>query len=171
MQANIFEIKTRITNPEDIHDTLMRSGAEFHGLDHQIDTYFKVDRGRLKLRQGDIENTLIRYHRPETKDLKNSKVIFQKLQRENQGIKDILEDVMGIWKVVDKQRRIYFIENVKFHIDEVKGLGSFVEIEAIDISGESDNTQLRKQCDHYIEVLGLNRNQFIDQSYSDMVHT
>ena len=149
----------------------MQSGAVFHGEDHQVDTYFNVQEGRLKLRQGNIENTLIRYHRPENKDLKNSKVIFQKLDKENEGIKNILADAIGIWKIVKKQRRIYFIDNVKFHIDEVKGLGAFVEIEAIDESGEMDDSQLRTQCDHYIEVLGLDRSQFIDLSYSDMEHT
>ncbi|HFD33211.1 MAG TPA: CYTH domain-containing protein, partial [Gammaproteobacteria bacterium] len=46
-----------------------------------------------------------------------------------------LTAALGIFKIVDKQRRIYFIGNVKFHIDEVKGLGSFVEIEAIDEDG------------------------------------
>ena len=79
MKANIFEIKCRITNPEKQHDRLIELGAAFKGVDHQIDTYYKVDKGRLKLREGNIENTLIRYHRAEVKSIKQSKVIYQPL--------------------------------------------------------------------------------------------
>ena len=50
----------------------------------------------------------------------------------SETLKEILIAAIGKKVVVDKQRQIYFIDNVKFHIDTVKGLGSFMEIEAID---------------------------------------
>jgi len=144
--------------------------AAFKGTDHQIDTYFNVSEGRLKLREGNIENTLIRYHRPEVKAIKNSNVIFQRIESSIvDGLKAILTDAYGVWKVVDKQRNIYFIDNVKFHIDRLTDLGSFVEIEAICTDGSRISELLREQCDHYIDRLGLDRSRFIDQSYSDMV--
>lgn len=163
------EIKARTSKPGAIEAKLTQMGARFWGQDHQVDTYFKVTSGRLKLREGKIENSLIYYHRIETKELKKSEVVLQKLGTENSGLKAILENVHGIWKIVDKQRKIFFIENVKFHIDEVERLGSFVEIEAIDENGTLGEAKLREQCDYYIGQLGIDPTRFVDQSYSDMV--
>lgn len=170
MKANIFEIKCPISNPEQIHDVLISLSADYKGEDHQIDTYFHVSEGRLKLREGTIENTLIRYHRAEVKAVKNSNVIFQPIEQTAvSGLKAILVDAYSVWKVVDKRRRIYFIGNVKFHIDRLEGLGDFMEIEAISTDGSMPSEVLKQQCDDYIDRLGLDRSQFIDQSYSDMI--
>ncbi len=164
-----IEIKSPCHNPEIIEHLLLEHHAVFKGEDHQIDTYFKVDHGRLKLRQGNIENTLIQYHRVETEGLKKSEVSLQKLPSETEGLKSILTHQLGIWKVVDKKRKIFFIENVKFHIDQVKNLGSFVEIEAIDQEGNKDQEALEKQCNYFIKYLNLDPNHFIAQSYSDLI--
>jgi len=170
MKAKIFEIKCPIIDPEQKHVQLLKLGASYQGLDHQIDTYFKVDSGRLKLREGQIENTLIRYHRPEDTTIKQSSVLFQTLPSETvSGIKTILMDSNGIWKIVDKQRGIYFIDNVKFHIDKVQGLGEFIEIEAIDIDNRRTSSELKQQCAAFVKLLDLDTNSFIDKSYSDLV--
>lgn len=58
MHLNV-EIKAKCSDPQRIRDILESHGAEHKGLDHQIDTYFRVQNGRLKLREGDIENFLI----------------------------------------------------------------------------------------------------------------
>ena len=42
---------------------LKAKNAEFKGTDDQTDTYFNVANGRLKLREGNIENNLIYYER------------------------------------------------------------------------------------------------------------
>ena len=46
------EIKARCTDQEAVRHYLREHGADFKGTDHQIDTYFHVPKGRLKLRQG-----------------------------------------------------------------------------------------------------------------------
>ena len=55
------EIKARCADQEAVRHYLREHGADFKGTDHQIDTYFDVPEGRLKLRQGPIENNLIFY--------------------------------------------------------------------------------------------------------------
>ena len=58
-----IEIKAKCSDHGRIRSILKSKNADFKGLDHQIDTYFKVNSGRLKLREGNLENHLIFYDR------------------------------------------------------------------------------------------------------------
>ncbi|HYE55504.1 MAG TPA: class IV adenylate cyclase [Chitinophagaceae bacterium] len=165
-----IEIKARTTRADAIRQYLISKGAEFRGKDHQSDTYFNVPNGRLKLREGNIENNLIYYHRPETAGLKQSDVELVGTP-EPAALKTVLTQALGVKAVVRKQREIYYIGNVKFHIDTLEGLGSFVEIEAC-----SDNTSLSKedlqdQCRMYMDAFGVEEKDLVNKSYSDMVIT
>ncbi|KAB1443229.1 class IV adenylate cyclase [Pseudodesulfovibrio senegalensis] len=160
------EIKARITNPERIRDILMAAGAEYHGLDKQCDTYFNCPQGRLKLREGNVENSLIFYRRPDTPEPKVSEYELERLVP-GHGMVPLLSAAFGVKVVVEKEREIYFKDNVKFHIDRVRGLGRFVEIEAIgEHAGELDT--LHGQCSEWLECLGISMEQLEPSSYSDM---
>ena len=76
---------------------------------------------------------------------------------------------MGTKVVVDKKRKIFFIENVKFHLDEVNGLGPFVEIEAIDTKGDIGEEKLQEQCQYYMDLFGIKSTALIAVSYSDLL--
>lgn len=147
---------------------LLKLNPTFKGEDHQIDTYYKATAGRLKLREGNIENALIQYDRENLAGTKLSKVLLYK-HEPSLALKQILTTQLGVLIVIDKLRKIYFVDNVKFHFDEVKALGSFVEIEAIDEDGSLDVEHLQKQCDEYISLLGLDRTAMQTHSYSDML--
>lgn len=165
---NIIEIKARSNNHESVRQKLKELGADFKGLDHQIDTYFKVNNGRLKLREGRIENNLIHYHRPDQEGPKLSNVTLYKSAHDS-SLKKILTDANGILVIVDKKREIYFIDNVKFHIDQVENLGAFVEIEAIDEDGKLSTTELDEQCKRYIDILRIQETDLVSVSYSDLL--
>jgi predicted adenylyl cyclase CyaB len=131
-----IEIKAQCKEPQRLRQLLNERGADFKGADHQVDTYFKAARGRLKLRQGTIENSLIFYERPDTAGPKRADVsLFRTDATGGKQLYETLTAAMEVLVAVDKQREIYFIDNVKFHLDTVEGLGSFVEIEAIDETG------------------------------------
>lgn len=85
------------------------------------------------------------------------------------NIGEVLTAALGVRVVVDKQREIYFIDNVKFHIDTVKGLGNFVEIEAIDTDGKRNAEQLEQQCSHYMREPGIRDTDLVVGSYSDLL--
>jgi adenylate cyclase class IV len=103
-----MEIKAKCSNPESIRNILKEKNAEFKGLDHQIDTYFNCKTGRLKLREGNIENYLIYYDRNEdNKGSKQSKVIL--IQNPDKDLKIILENANNITVVVDKKREIILL--------------------------------------------------------------
>lgn len=163
-----YEFKARCRNMEVLESLLKERNAQFAGTDHQTDTYFNVPRGRLKLREGNIENALIHYERMNVAGAKQSGVLLYQHQP-NKNLKELLEKALGVWVVVEKQRKIYFIENVKFHFDEVKDLGSFVEVEAIDKDGSVGIERLKEQCNEYIQLFGITQDQFIAESYSNLL--
>ncbi|MFX7156050.1 CYTH domain-containing protein, partial [Acinetobacter baumannii] len=69
---------------------------------------------------------------------------------------------LGVKIIVDKKRKIYFIDNVKFHFDIVENLGTFMEVEAIDNKEEFTIEELKEQCDKYFSFFELTQNNLID---------
>ncbi len=167
MKVVNIELKARCENKDVVRRRLHTKNAVYKGIDRQIDTYFDVRKGRLKLREGNIERSLIYYNRLDRKSIKQSDVLFEKLEKPTDILKSQLATSIGIKVVVDKRREIYFIDNVKFHIDEVADLGQFVEIEAIGRPGEE--TELQKQCEYFKTYLGIKDSDLLQYSYSDML--
>lgn len=163
-----IEIKARSNNHEHIREILNSKNADFKGIDHQIDTYFNVNHGRLKLREGNIENHLIYYDRENKEGPKESNIILFAADPSS-SLKSILVNANRVLVVVDKKREIYFIDNVKFHIDTVVGLGTFMEIEAIDADGSIGRETLLEQCNDYMKLFGINSDDLISVSYSDLL--
>jgi predicted adenylyl cyclase CyaB len=167
MKHTNIEIKARCRNHDSIRNILQTGNAKFKGEDHQIDTYFNVSAGRLKLREGNIENSLIHYFREDKEEPKESDVLLYQ-NGKNSLLKELLTRALGILVTVDKQREIFFIDNVKFHLDKVRDLGEFVEIEAIGKS-DTDSDNLMKQCKFYLNLFGIAKEDLIPYSYSDMM--
>jgi adenylate cyclase, class 2 len=163
-----IEIKARCTDATFVRNYLLENTANFKGIDEQTDTYFTVPNGRLKLREGNIENSLIYYERSNQAGPKQSDFQLVKIA-DSAGLKEVLIKANGIKVVVKKKREIYYIANVKFHIDEVPDLGSFIEIEAGNILADLSKEELQQQCDFYIKAFGIKQNDLVDVSYSDML--
>lgn len=162
------EIKAQCDDTDRIRAILKDRNADFKGTDHQIDTYFDVPDGRLKLRQGTIEQNLIFYRRPNSKTPKASDINLVPTEHP-EDLHALLDNALGAKVVVDKKREIHFIDNVKFHIDDVQGLGNFVEIEAIDEDGSIGEEKLHQQCQQYLELFDIDNKDLIAESYSDML--
>lgn len=163
-----IEIKARCTDPETVRAWLKSHNALFMGLDKQTDTYFRATTGRLKLREGNIENNLIYYNRENTAGPKASEFTLIKVP-DAAALRDVLARSMGVLVTVIKNREIYYIDNVKFHIDEVPGLGHFIEIEAGNVLADLQREKLQEQCDYYCAAIGIRKADMIDVSYSDMM--
>jgi predicted adenylyl cyclase CyaB len=78
----------------------------------------------------------------------------------------VLEAAMGIRGVVRKKRRLYWVNNTRIHLDEVEGLGSFMELEVMlstgqrTEEGEATATALMKRLG--IEIADLVKGAYID---------
>lgn len=168
MPATNFEFKARTDELDNLEKKLLKLNPKFIGEDDQTDTYFNVTTGRLKLREGNIENSLIFYERENTKEAKHSNVLLYQHQPDK-ALREILIKLHGIKVVVHKTRKIYFIENVKFHFDRVPGLGTFIEVEAIDHTGEIGPAKLEEQCKRYADLFAIKPGNYIQFSYSDLI--
>lgn len=169
MSHNNIEIKARCADALFIRNYLQQQHARFVGVDVQTDTYFNTSNGRLKMRQGPIENALIFYKRENKAGPKLSEVKLLPLDKNAEQLKELLTTANGVKVVVKKKREIYFIDNVKFHIDEVEELGCFVEIEAIDTDGSLGLEKIKEQCWFYLNQFQISEKDLLTHSYSDLL--
>jgi adenylate cyclase class 2 len=167
MHINV-EIKARTREPERVLQRLADLGAELQGIDRQVDTYYEARTGRLKLRRGTIEHALIAYIRADQPGPKVSQVTLYE-PNDADRLHATLSAALGVLVVVDKQRHIWWADNVKLHVDEVEGLGTFLEIEAIDQHGNLGEAALRRQCSEWLALLAVDQGDLIERSYSDML--
>lgn len=163
-----FEFKARSSRNRELEERLQSLQPQFAGTDHQTDTYFNVMHGRLKLREGTIENALIHYHRVDVEGAKTSEVLLYQHQPDKK-LKEALVAALGVKAVVKKIRKIWFVDNVKIHFDDVPGLGSFVEVEAIDNDGTMSTEALQNQSAEIATLFEIKQEDFVAQSYSDLM--
>jgi predicted adenylyl cyclase CyaB len=161
-----FEFKARLNDEPRVRAALKSLRARFIGTDHQIDTYFRVPVGRLKVREGRLENALIFYRRSNVRRARQAAVEMMLLPRRN-PLRAILARSLGTLAVVDKRREIYFVKNVKIHLDRVRQLGKFLEVEAI--SRKGDVKKIRSQARQFQELFGITAKDIVAESYSDLI--
>jgi homotetrameric cytidine deaminase len=128
--ANI-ELKARDIDPEATLARCQALGAEDRGYLEQRDTYFTARTGRLKLReQGDGAGELIAYRRPDDTAATESIYLRAPVSAPRE-LAQALDAALGTVDAVVKRRRLFLWEGVRIHLDEVVGLGSFIEFEAV----------------------------------------
>lgn len=160
------EFKARCADPRDAIRRVRAAGARWAGRVRQIDTYYRVAEGRLKIRETGSRAELVWYFRGDTLRSKRSDVLLLTLPNPV-SIKETLARSLSVKVVVDKVRRIYLHGNVRVHFDQVRGLGTFVEIEAM--GGPKEFRRLRRQAEEMARVLGLHRADLVRGSYSDLL--
>jgi adenylate cyclase, class 2 len=169
MQGINIEFKARMRDEKRVRAALKSLRPRVAGTDHQVDTYFNTPSGRLKLRQGNIENALIFYQRPNAAKVRPSHVLLCDFDgpTEIQTLKKVLAAALGVAAVVDKVREIYFVDNVKIHLDRVRGLGKFLEVEAFVSKGSLRRG--RKQAAQMKDLFGVRPEDILSHSYSDLI--
>ena len=168
MNIRNVEFKAKVNDLATYQTKLRTLNPVAKGCDLQTDTYFKVKAGRLKLREGNIENALISYNRNNIANSKLSEIILFKYSPDV-ALKNILCSHLEIDVIVKKKRNIYFVDHVKFHFDEVEGLGNFIEVEVIDSYNKFTTEQLKEKCDYYLQFFNIKLQQLISESYSDLL--
>lgn len=166
MATNI-EIKARARDWPRLLATAEALGVACTVL-QQEDVFFHVPRGRLKLRKlGDGSGQLIHYERPDVPAAKRSDyVVFS--TPDPIMLERVLATGLGVRGVVRKRRRVYVVDNTRIHLDEVEGLGQFVELEVMLQEGEADAAG-HAILHHWLARLGIDQRDVLDTAYVDLV--
>jgi adenylate cyclase, class 2 len=165
-----IEIKVHVDDLDAVRERVRALDADFLGADRQRDTYFKVSRGRLKLREGTVEACLVFYVRPDTAGPRRCDYELCSFTPGDSVlplIRRVLAAALGVRAVVEKNREIYYVGAVKIHLDEVIGLGSFAELEVIGREGD-DPAMLESTCGEFMSLLGLDPTRSEGASYVDL---
>ena len=162
------EIKARV---RDLDALRVRVEAQADGpgevLD-QEDVFFRAPRGRIKLRTFPHgRGELIAYDRRD--EIGPSLSSFHVHQTENPvGLKSFLSDVLGVRGVVRKRRLLYRIGQTRIHLDEVDGLGPFLELETVLTDAQSEEEGVRIATD-VLAKLEISDEDRIDCAYIDLL--
>ena len=134
----------------------------------QLDTFFNVEVGRLKLREfTDAPSLLIFYRRPDQTGPKLSEYYISENPAPKE-LKIVLEKAYGILAVVRKTRHLYLVGRTRIHFDRVDHLGEFIELEVV--LDESDSlTEGEQEAQRLMEQLGILPDQLIDKAYVDLL--
>ena len=167
MPSNI-EIKARARDFEEIRrhaESLSDTSVE---VIPQEDIFFNTEKGRLKLRVLALNRgQLIYYTRPDQEGPKRSEYhIYETFDPEN--LKRVLELAYGIRGVVRKTRYLYLVGKTRVHLDDVEGLGQFVELEVVMGEGQSD-AEGQATAEDLMSRLGVERGDLIEGAYMDLL--
>jgi predicted adenylyl cyclase CyaB len=163
-----IELKVKVDDVKSLVRGLRALGAHFSGTLNQKDTYYLCHDGRLKIREiNGKEFVLIQYNRPNTESHKISDFeILDLTKPQCLKLKNILGLALGIKVTVVKTRKLWMYKNTRIHLDDVKGLGEFLELESKITTSER---LAKKEYDALIGTLSLNSFTKIQKSYSDLL--
>lgn len=163
-----LELKAHCPDLNWAREAVVQLGAQPVGREIQTDTFFPVQKGRLKLREIDGQPAvLIWYDRPDRTEARLSNYHLVPIA-EGELLRAALTAALGVRGHVHKQRDIYLWHNVRIHLDEVEGLGSFVEFEAV--LGPSDDLQTaHDRLTALSDRLGIAPADRLSHAYADLL--
>lgn len=137
-------------------------------LIEQEDTFFQTTQGRLKLREfADGTGELIQYDRPDSPGVKQSTYI-RSPANEPHSLKAALAAALGVRAVVRKRRRLFLAGQARIHLDEVEGLGWFIELEVV-LRPDQDEADGRGIADKLMSDLGIESSDLVAGAYVDLL--
>ncbi len=163
-----IELKARLADLPAARRIAEQIATERLGVQQQIDTYFHCRDGRLKLRQIDgLSAQLVWYARADQQGPKASDYRLVPVGNP-ETLKGALTAALGVRGVVRKRREIFLVDNVRIHLDEVEGLGNFLEFEAV-LGPQSDDAAGHTQLEGMIERFSIESGDLLPGSYGEMI--
>ncbi|MBN1508161.1 MAG: class IV adenylate cyclase [Sedimentisphaerales bacterium] len=168
MNRNV-EIKARVDDLAVIGEIAEQLAGAGPTVLEQEDTFFVCSNGRLKLRctRGSPQGELIFYRRADVAGPKESHYAIHRTL-DAHGLLSILSAALGVRAVVRKRRTIYLIGRARVHLDEVEGLGRFVELEVVLQEGQSVSEGIAISHD-LMTKLGIPQDGLIEKAYVDLL--
>ena len=162
--AQNLELKIKVESHNKIIELLKNVNGEHKGLLSQKDIYYNWNKGLLKLRVQDGNYQLIKYIRDENAADRFSN--YEILELSGNDAENYLSDILSIETVVEKKRDLYIYKNTRIHLDTVKNLGAFLELETVVVSEDHD---VQAEFDEVVKLLHLDFKNQIRCSYRDLI--
>lgn len=158
-----LELKTKIKSFTFYENILKQINAEYKGIINQKDIYYKYKNGLLKLRVENNSYTLIKYLRDEKNKRWSN---YELLELKGKNPEKYLSEILEVDTVVKKKRKLFMYKNTRVHLDEVNGLGKFLELETLLLKDRIDAT---KRFNEIKNLLQLNNCVEIRKSYKNLL--
>jgi len=137
MVSRNIEIKAFLKDRAAALATAARLSGSAPEVIHQQDTFFRGVGARLKLRIfAPDRGELIRYERADVAGARCSRYSIARTA-DPEVLLDILTQTLGVTGTVEKVRTLYWVGPTRIHIDQVQGLGDFLELEVVLGTGQS----------------------------------
>src|SRR3954454_16642076 len=163
-----IELKAFDPDPERSLQVALGLGARDRGVIRQRDTYFRVNSGRLKLREEEPGGaTLVQYDRVDADEARESRYRLVPID-DPRALCAALQASLGLLAVVEKERHLLLWQSVRIHLDRVKDLGNFVELEGVAMA-DSDLAGELEKVTRLTEALEIPPERILRNSYSDQV--
>lgn len=171
MGKNI-EIKARLSQ----HDfaRIQRVAGDLKTQPHvvleQRDTFFNTARDRLKLREfSDGTAELISYTRTDQDAPKASEYTRTPIP-EPKTFCEAMASTVGIRGVVSKRRDLFLVGQTRIHLDQVEGLGTFLELEVV-LTDDQSPAEGVLVANSLMDRLGIDADWLISNAYIDLLES
>jgi predicted adenylyl cyclase CyaB len=162
MPTNL-ELKIKLNQKNVTEKLVKNTKVKYKGLLKQKDIYYKFKNGLLKLRVENSSYCLIKYFRDE-KGTRWSD--YEILKLEGKNVEKYLAEILNVETVVEKKRKLYLYKNTRIHIDEVKNLGNFLELETV-VAKNKKHALL--EFEEVVKLLNLDLKKQIKSSYRKLL--
>ena len=167
MPRNV-EIKARIDGHAAVAEAAATIADEGPFEIVQDDTFFRCDAGRLKLRAFSASaGELIFYRRADESGPKESFYVRTPVA-DVAGLRDALALAYGEAGRVKKRRTLFLLGRTRIHVDDVEGLGHFLELEVVLEDGERLDSGVA-EAENVMARLGIDRGQLVEGAYVDLL--
>jgi cytidine deaminase len=164
-----LELKARCSDLDAAAARALALGASDQGVLSQRDTYHAARSGRLKLREDPSRGAeLIAYRRPDDPEVTVSSYLLAPVSAPAQ-LSEALSAALGDpLVVVSKQRRLLLWEGVRIHLDDVEGLGTFIEFEAV-LPDAGDPASAQTKVERLRDALEISDDALVAGGYADLL--
>lgn len=168
MQTNV-ELKAHYADLEHARQICILLGASHNGTGQQVDTFFKVSKGILKLRECKLtSNSLVFYERQIQYGPKQSDCFWIPIEGELSLVRAFLDRALGEVVQVRKTRNLFILGNTRIHLDDVESLGTFIEFEYV-VGQGYPREDGAGQLDSLRRSFSIQEGDLVDVSYSDLL--
>ncbi len=134
----------------------------------QDDTFFHCPDGRLKLRAfSSADGQLIFYRRANLEGPKESFYVLSPTTSPD-TLREALTHAYGQAGRVQKHRMLFLVGRTRVHLDDVRDLGAFLELEVVLEEGESADAGVA-EAHRLMARLGVEPSQLISGAYVDLL--